>query len=236
MLTYSIITANYNSGTKLLTTVESVLSQDAKLELIIVDGGSTDESYALGHSYALVHNPRIRWQSEPDRGVYDAMNKGVRQAQGRYLLFLGAGDSLEPRVLSLVEKTLPLHDCALVYGDAYWNEDRYAGEFTWTKLFFYNICQQAIFYGRDIFQMCGEFDLKYKAHADWEMNLRCFGCRHIAKKYLDLVIARFELGGISGRGDPEFERDKRWLVRRHLGLLPYCRIKWWDLKNKIRSG
>src|SRR5258705_11239297 len=88
---FPIITPTLNSGPKLEATINSVLSQKEDLfEYIVVDGGSSDETLNLLRK----HGERIKWISEKDRGVYDAMNKGIGMASGRYLYFLGAGDHL----------------------------------------------------------------------------------------------------------------------------------------------
>lgn len=88
----SIITVVYNAAEQLQRTIHSVVSQDYPyLEYIVVDGGSTDGSRELIASYG---NKVSQWVSEPDKGIYDAMNKGLRMAQGHYVWFLNAGDTL----------------------------------------------------------------------------------------------------------------------------------------------
>jgi glycosyltransferase involved in cell wall biosynthesis len=91
----SIITVNYNDGSSLRKTVESVLrfkeANNICLEHLVVDGGSTDESLSLLKSFDL---PHLRFVSEKDRGIYDAMNKGAKMAQGQFLIFVNSGDLL----------------------------------------------------------------------------------------------------------------------------------------------
>jgi glycosyltransferase involved in cell wall biosynthesis len=215
--TFSIITANFNSGEKLAATAASVLSQDADLEYLIMDGASTDRSIEIARQLAHDHSEKIRLISEPDHGVYDAMNKGIGLAIGRYILFLGAGDTLLPGILKRVDTMLPGHDSGFLYGDVNRNGHRYDGEFTWRKLLYCNICHQAIFYGRDVFKRCGQFNLKYPCAADHEFNLRCFGRRAIKKRYIPLIISNFEPGGISSLGDDVLSRDWEGLMLGHLG-------------------
>ncbi len=223
--TFSIITANYNSGEKLLSTAMSVLDQ-ADVEYIIVDGGSTDGSRELAADMAERHRDRLRLISEPDRGPYDAMNKGIRLARGRYLMFLGSGDLLTPGALARISPQLPVNNRALVYGDVSMGGERYDGPFDWRKLCVKNICHQSVFYGRDVFRLCGNFDLRYRLWADYEMNLRCFGRRRIAKVYCPLVVAEYEGGGISSVcEDPEFLHNRRHLIRRHLGITKYVQLR-----------
>src|ERR1044072_9580601 len=88
---FSVIIPSYNCGPKLAATIESVLSQPAGLyELIVVDGGSDDETLDVIRKF----KGRLRYVSEPDRGVYDAMNKGVAMSEGKYVFILGGGDRL----------------------------------------------------------------------------------------------------------------------------------------------
>ena len=93
----SIVTATYNAAHTLRDTIESVLAQDyGDIEYIVVDGASTDGTLALLHSYESRFDGRMRWVSEPDKGIYDAMNKGVKMATGDWIYFLGCDDYLYP--------------------------------------------------------------------------------------------------------------------------------------------
>jgi len=203
----SIVIPAFNSGPKLKKTINSVLSQNKELfEFIIVDGASTDGSLDMIEE----HGDDIKLVSEKDEGVYDAMNKGIEMSTGKYLYFMGAGDSLKEGILTKVESLLPLGELALVYGNAYM-VDRgviYDGEFDRTKLRMLNICQQAIFYERRVFDVMGGFETRFKVLADHAFNLKCFWNVRIQKKYIAYVIANYEGGGISERErDIDFSRD-----------------------------
>jgi len=219
----SIIIPTYNCGRKLAATMESVLSQPGELyETIIVDGGSTDETLRVIEEYG----GNVRFVSEPDRGVYDAINKGIGLAAGKYLFFLGAGDRLKEGVLGQVAGMLPAGELSFVYGDAYLVRHgvRVCGEFSMKEFIIRNICHQAIFYERTIFDMLGGYDLKYKVYADWAFNMKCFADRRVRKIYLDMVIADFEGWGISDtQDDVEFYRDLPRLIRKYVGLDEYLR-------------
>ena len=216
---FTVITANYNSGEKLAATVESVRQQHADAEHWIIDGASTDGSLPLARRFADERPDAVRLISRPDRGVYDAMNTGIAKAAGRYLYFVGAGDTLHPDVLNRVAKLLPDHDRGFVYGDAMHGDHLYDGPFDRRRLVHRNICHQAAFYGRDIFAILGMYDPRYKAYADWEFNLRCFGDRRIRPQYVSVTVADFEPGGISGRGDDAFRRDRLRILLRNYGPL-----------------
>src|ERR1044071_1031705 len=95
----SVITTTFNSGSKIAATVASVLSQKKELyEYLVIDGGSTDGTLA----HLRAQGPALRYLSERDEGIYDAMNKGIRLTTGKFLYFLGAGDRLLPGVLEAV--------------------------------------------------------------------------------------------------------------------------------------
>jgi glycosyltransferase involved in cell wall biosynthesis len=195
---FSIITPTYNCGTKIVRTINSVLSQDSNLyEYIVVDGDSSDGTQSEVERYGA----RIRFVSEPDQGVYDAMNKGIEMARGKYIYFLGAGDTLRANVLGNLARVIPQSELAFVYGNVYWVDEAfiYGGKFDKLRLETFNICHQAIFYERAIFDEIGRFELDYRILADYVFNIKCFGNDKIQKTYLDYVIANFEGGGQSAQ-------------------------------------
>jgi len=215
----SIITPTHCAEAGLEATIQSVLAQDRTLfEYIIVDGGSTDGTIEIIKSYA----DRVRWISEEDSGVYDGMNKGIALSKGRYLYFIGAGDTLRPGVLAQIAASLPEHDRGLVYGDFCLRHDatRYYGEVSkYFLCFVYNICHQSAFYGRGVFELFGHYDLRYPVRADYAINVQAFCDARIEKRYVDLVIADYERGGISELNeDRVFAHDFPELVRKSLGL------------------
>lgn len=213
---FSIITPTYNCGSKIETTINSVLLQDEDLfEFIIMDGASTDDTLSVINKYA----GQIRVVSEKDRGVYDAMNKGIGLASGKYLYFLGAGDSLRADVLRKIEKRMPDERLSFVYGNVYWMDQAiiYSGEFDKSRLKTHNICHQAIFYERAIFDVLGKFELRYKVLADYVFNIKCFGDDRIQKRYIDYVIANFEGGGLSAKQkDVDLIKEQSKLIEEYL--------------------
>jgi glycosyltransferase involved in cell wall biosynthesis len=221
---FTVITPTFNPGHKLRETASSVLKQFSSLEYLVLDGGSVDDSTRLAEELASV-DPRVRFKSEPDRGVYDAMNKGIRAARGRYLYFLGAGDVLLPGVLEKVAAQLPKDDRSLVYGNTEWNGKQYDGKFHPRKLFEKNLCHQAAFYGREIFDLVGLYDENYRLCADWDLNFRCFADPRIRKKYIPICVATYEPGGISTPGDERFGRDKLELYCRYFGPLDRWKVQ-----------
>jgi len=193
---FSIITPTYNSGAKIEKTINSVLMQAEDLfEFHIVDGASTDDTLRTIEKYG----DKIKLVSEKDKGVYDAMNKGIDLASGKFLYFLGAGDSLRADVLRKIEKLMPDEPLAFVYGNVYWEKEAfiYGGVFDKSRLETYNICHQAVFYEKAIFDLVGKYELDYKILADYVLNIKCFGNDEIQKTYLDYIVANFEGGGLS---------------------------------------
>jgi glycosyltransferase involved in cell wall biosynthesis len=224
---FTIITPTYNSGLKLRATIDSVLDQRfSSFEYVLIDGASVDCTIDIIRSYHK--DCRVRFISEPDSGIYSAMNKGIDLARGRFLYFLGAGDILRPDVLAEIAGVLPSSGMTLAYGSVFWRGRGvvYDGPFTPGKLRRKNICHQAIFYEDEVFRTLGKYETKYAFLSDWAFNMKCFGDRTIEKMYLEKVIADYEGGGLStSRRDPMFCSDYPWLVREHLGYKQYFLLK-----------
>src|SRR5436190_18216113 len=216
----SVITPTFNSGTKIAATIATVLSQEEGLyEFLVIDGGSTDGTLA----HLRAQGPALRCLSEPDEGIYDAMNKGIRLSSGKFLYFLGAGDRLLPGVLEAVAAEISKLPCqgqtsrpTLLYGTVEFSGDSrpYDGRFNRFKLLGDNICHQAIFYQRSVFERLGFYNTKYRSLADWEFNIRCFNDRGIHKLYIPLRIANYDGGGKSATApDPVFYAELSRLSR-----------------------
>jgi glycosyltransferase involved in cell wall biosynthesis len=237
--TFTIITVNYNSGAKLTATAHSVLKQTASLQYLIIDGASTDKSLSIARDIEESHSSIVSLVSQPDRGIYDAMNKGIALAKGRYIYFLGAGDTLMDEILRAIESSLPTNDRTFLYGNVLYKGRNYDGRFSRQKLTKRNICHQAIFYGRNIFHLCGHYNLDFRRLADWDFNMRCFGNRRVIKHYLPLTIAMFEEGGVGWEGDPAFDSKQQELIAQHLGKITVFRRNLEDtihgFKNKFRK-
>lgn len=195
---FSIITVCKNSESTIADAIESVLSQTCKdFEHIIVDGVSTDATLDVVGRYNV-----SKVISEPDNGIYDAMNKGINASSGEYLFFLNSDD----RFISddVLEKTLLYEGNELLYGDqAFIN--RQTGEKSIRKhdklnkvyLMKNTPCQPATFYRRDVFDKYGYFDTDFKIVSDHEWFLRTFLKHKISSSYLGFPITEFSLGGIS---------------------------------------
>jgi glycosyltransferase involved in cell wall biosynthesis len=215
----SIITVVFNAGEKVEQTIKSVLEQDyLNIEYIVIDGGSTDGTVPIIKKYAdrITH-----WVSEPDKGVYDAMNKGIDAATGDWLYFLGAGDTL----LNILAQLAPLlkdHN-KIYYGDVYRLDTKrlYDGEFSSFRLAVRNICHQAIFYPAAALKK-HRYNTKYKIQADHNLNMELYGDKQFRFEYIPMVICNYEGEGISeATWDKPFFRDKMEIVRANFPYIVY---------------
>ena len=161
----SVITVVYDAVENLESAIQSVLNQTYdNIEYILIDGGSTDGTLDIIRKYDDVID---YWVSEPDSGVYDAMNKGVGLSQGEYVLFLGSDDSLFDVLHEAVDCFGNGIGIVSYYGNVILSKDKrvYDGKFYPLKLFIKNIPHQAIFYSKCVFDAY-KFNCKYKYVAD----------------------------------------------------------------------
>lgn len=213
---FSIIVPTFNAAATLENCLESIVRQTySELELILVDGASTDRTLDIANSFGAGLGDRLVIHSGPDQGPYDAMNRGVRMATGEWLLFLGADDTLlEPNTLERVADFIRGHEPSdLVYGDVVMRSTgaRHAGAFDLDRLLFEtNLCHQSIFYRRKLFDGIGPYNLRYPVWADWDFNIRCFSNPALVTRYMDIVIAEYnDMTGLSMRQSTDREFRKR---------------------------
>ena len=187
-------------------------------ESIVVDGGSSDGTAAF-----LRREKRIaRYVSEPDRGVYDAMNKGLRLCRGDFVIFMNAGDEFfNPRVLERAAAVLRAHpDCRFLFGDACLvGEDGHCRfrEYD-APVTTQNICHQSIFYDRRLFAELGMYDERYRIVADYDFNLRAIAGSGVVPYHFSYPVCRFYEGGLSSGGKyAEKQRADAALLRREWG-------------------
>ncbi len=208
-LKISIITATYNSEATLVDTIESVIAQDYdNIEFIIVDGNSTDHTLDIIKKYK---DAITRYVSEPDEGIYDAMNKGIGMATGDIIGILNSDDFFShPSVLSLIAKQFD-NDTGLdaVYGDLYYVDKhntnkiiRYWKNKTYYPKAFYHGWHPAhptFYVRREVYQKYGTFNLSLPLSADFELMLRLFECHHIRTKHINSVLIKMRIGGATSK-------------------------------------
>jgi glycosyltransferase involved in cell wall biosynthesis len=194
----SIVIVVYNAETTVAATLNSIFGQTyANIELIIIDGGSTDNTPGI----IKAHASKIAYYiSEKDNGVYDAMNKGIAVAKGEWILFLGADDLLyTPQTLTNIFNNNDWGNIDFLYGDVEFksNKKRFGGEKEYNTLIERNLCHQSIFYKRTIFEKKGLYNTRYAIAADHEMNLRIFRDTSLVKKYIPVIVTLFNDKGMS---------------------------------------
>ncbi len=213
----SIITPTYNSEKTIARTIESIISQNyPDLEYIIIDGASTDRTKEIVMSYQGKQD--IKFISEPDKGIYDAMNKGVRMATGDIIGILNSDDLFDnDKVLSIVLNAFLDTAIDAVYGDiTYFGSDMNAitrywktGEYRENKLNSgWMIPHPALFVKKSIYEKFGAFNTDFKIAADYEFILRILKKYQIHVKYIPSVFVRMFNGGTSGSNLKQ--RKKGW--------------------------
>jgi glycosyltransferase involved in cell wall biosynthesis len=215
----SIVTVTFNAEKYIDQCIASVKNQSyPNIEHIIIDGGSTDETIAK------LEKSNVKfWISEPDKGIYDAMNKSIKYTNGDWILFLGADDTLFAGFSELCE--LLLDKNTIYYGQSLLNEKILGGEFDAYRLAKFNICHQCIFYPKAVFQKY-QFNLAYKIRADHDLNIRCFADPEFNFKYYPILVSRFAAGGFSSSYDDiNFFRDRDQIIKHNFGSYIYFLFK-----------
>lgn len=196
----SIITINFNNKEGLERTILSVTSQNFKdFEYIVIDGGSTDGSKEIIEK----HNNQISyWVSEPDKGIYNAMNKGIAAAKGEYLLFLNSGDhfcdenSLMKASAYLGKEDIVYSNLQLVNLQSSFIKE-YPKKLTLFSFYYGSLPHPATFIKKTAFQKLGLYDENLKIVSDWKWFLEAIISHKQTYKHIDETISTFYLDGIS---------------------------------------
>jgi glycosyltransferase involved in cell wall biosynthesis len=205
MTSFSIIIPTFNSGKTVAVVLDSIARQTYKnVEVVIMDGQSGDNTLAIAEGYKT-QIPGLKVYSEKDGGIYDAMNKAMDKATGKWFFFMGSDDWFyDENVLETIAgcisttKANVIYGSAKIIGDTGWASDGhiYDGKFTLQKLLNQNICHQALFYNREFVQNeIGQFNTDYKKSSDWDFNLRCWAKQPF--EFVDRIVANFVAGGFS---------------------------------------
>ncbi len=232
----SVITITYNAEAYLEETILSVIGQTyPKIEYIIIDGASQDNTLQIIQKYEL----RIsHWQSEPDKGIYDAMNKGLALAQGEYVWFMNAGDAVEAP--DTLEKVLKISSSASIYyGEAayYDLENNYLGlrsevmphhlpkNLRWQDFDKgMVVCHQAVIVKKQITE---PYDLNHRFSADIDWLIKALKKADNVQN-TGLVLAKYKQGGFSRKYLLKSLWDRAVILKRHFGwritLLNHLRI------------
>lgn len=233
----TVITIAYNSSQVIGQTIESVLNQEqgetpCAIEYLIIDGASSDDTVAIAESYIPAMADKgidYRISSEPDKGIYDAMNKGLRMARGKYILYLNAGDTFHsPEILSLYADAT-VNDPDIIYADTVIVDssrrilgprhlsapDRLTrSSFAAGML----ICHQAFMMKRSL---APEYDTRYRFSADYDWTVRCIAASSPDRCVnLKTVAIDYLADGTTDRNHIRSLRERLQIMCRHYGTLP----------------
>lgn len=228
----SIITATFNSGATLRDTLESVLAQDySDFEHVIKDGGSTDNTLDIIHEYEPKYAGRLRWVSEPDKGIYDAMNRGIELASGDVVGILNSDDFYAaPDVISSIAACI--EDYCAVYGDLVFVDEedtsKVVREWTGSQHFpgaflkGWHPAHPTFYARRQYFESLGSFDVTFDVSADFELMLRFLEKGSLSNCYIPKTLVKMRMGGESTGSIGKIIQGNRNVLRafRKNGLTP----------------
>lgn len=213
----SIITINYNNKAGLQKTIDSVICQTWKdYEWIVIDGGSTDGSKELIEQY---RDNFAYWCSEPDKGVYNAMNKGIIHANGEYLLFLNSGDCLYEK--DILQKIIDLHSEADIISGQVERMDnhellRQYNQNLWLQLYIDTLSHQGTFIRRKLYDN-HLYDEQLKIVSDWKFWLETIIIENVRVDILPWKVALQDMTGISSQTETcQLQQQERKQVMNQL--------------------
>jgi len=207
----SVITACRNSEQCIRFAMESVLRQTyPNVEYLVVDGGSTDDTVRIVKSFDPIFNGRLRWISEPDKGLYDALNKGLRMSTGDIVGLLHADDFFAASdILTRVAGAFMDGSVDAVYGDVrfvrnkdlfrtvrHYSSKRFA---PWMLRFGFMPAHPSFYARRGVFEKIGYYRTDYRISADYELLIRFFLVHRLRYRYLNVVTTMMRMGGLSTR-------------------------------------
>lgn len=232
---FSIIIPTFNASLTLPSALNSLCRQHYKdFEVIIVDGLSTDNTGSIVQQYN--NDLQISFRSEKDRGIYDAMNKGIAMSSGEWIYFMGSDDALhDSDVLKKIAGNIS-EGIDVIYGNSLWvpeNKEE-KGEWSFEKLLNQSINHQRVFYNRKLFGDFGLFNIRYPLAADHEFNIRVFCSGLTNWVYVDITVAVYNSTGLSSQriDEPFWDDWRSILVKNFNGNLStkkiYLRVGWYS--------
>jgi glycosyltransferase involved in cell wall biosynthesis len=239
----SIITATYNSEATIETCIHSVLEQSyPNIEYLIMDGQSKDGTLTKVKQLIQDHE-HVQVISEPDKGIYDALNKGVTRASGDLIGFVHSDDLLASKdIIQQIVERCKVTSCDGVYGDLHYvaasNTSKLIRNWT-SRPFSYKLLKAgwmpahpSLYLKKEVYEHYGQFDLSYNIAADYDFILRVFKNTDLVFEYIPEVIVKMRVGGASNRSLKNIlqksREDYRALRANHIG-------NWWSLIQKNTS-
>lgn len=246
MFKISIITATYNSGKTIKDTLESVLHQSYRnYELIIKDGGSKDNTIDICREYENLFDGRLKVVSEPDKGIYDAMNKGIELASGDIVGILNSDDFYtNDDVLERVAKEFIVdNQLEALYGDIHFVSPDdltkctryYSSSYfrPWMLRFGFMPAHPSFYVRKAVYDTYGLYDLEFRTSSDFEWMVRLFAKYHIRAKYIHKDFVTMRSGGESTAGMEAKRKVNNDIVaslKKHeiftCGAFKYIRYAW----------
>ena len=252
MIKFTIVTITYNAAAVLQRTLDSVLQQTYEdVEHLIIDGASTDATLSMAEAYKQRSDQsdgdhQVIIQSEPDHGIYDAMNKGLTQASGDYIVFLNAGDSLyAPDTIQTVVQCAE-GGAAVIYGDTaitdgdgrflHLRRHRPPKVLTWRS--FKKgmlVCHQAFYARLDIASQF-PYDLKYRHSADVDWCIRVMKeaeHRGLPLVNANVIVANFEEGGDTTQHHQDSLWERFYVMATHYGYIQTVLLHAWFVLRSV---
>ncbi|EJF08299.1 glycosyltransferase family 2 protein [Pontibacter sp. BAB1700] len=239
----SVITATYNSEANVATAMESLTSQTyPQIETVVIDGGSTDNTISVVKQN---FKKNLKIISERDRGIYDALNKGINNASGHIIGFVHSDDLLaSSTILSDIAKIFDEENIDGVYGDLqyvdkedtskiirYWKSQPFASDLLgkgWMP------AHPTLFLRKEVYEKHGLFNLDYRIAADYDFMLRIFQDTTLKFKYLPKVITKMRVGGASNRSlkNIKLKSAEDFRALKSNGIKnPYLALAWKNLSK-----
>ncbi len=231
---FSIITVTINNVNGLKRTLTSTINQSFRdYEIIVIDGDSSDETKIYLES---INSDCLRWTSEPDSGIFDAMNKGIHLSCGNWLIFMNSGDSFaNAEVLANVHSYL-CSDYAVVYGDYYLDNCKKCMALPTKHL---QVCgimtsHQAIFFNKELCGQILSYNCRFMICSDYDLLCRINKAFPGRFHYVPVYIASTESGGIALKSIFRLRYESLQIVSIHYGLLGTMRWSFEQIKRGVK--
>lgn len=230
----SIITVCYNEAKTIEKTFESIFSQSHKnIESIVIDGGSTDGTIGIIEKYK---DKITYFVSEPDEGIYNAMNKGIKVSSGEVLYFLNANDTLySDDILETVANTFKKGNYDFVYSDINFiypkrnKIEKHNKGINYYSVLSKTICHQTIFYKKSLFDKFGLYDENFSIAADHDFNMKVLTNKRTKTFYLNKTIARFDKTGLSSdaKNKKILKIENQLIFYKYAFSMPFSKINYY---------
>ena len=225
---FTIVTVCWNSGKTISRTIESVLEQDFQdYEYVIVDGGSTDNTINIIKSYEPSFEGKLKYKSEPDKGIYDAFNKGIERATGKYIWLVNSDDYIEPGVLAKLHDLVkeckegeePVISGIMNYvsgnGEILYqvksSAEKVAVAYRNNTM---GTIHPATIVPKRIYDIVGLYDINYKIIGDIDWFKRAYKAQ-VPIIFADFVVTNFMVGGVStASGSAKSRKDRKYLLKK----------------------